>query len=535
MSWPWPEEPEGGFREETHYDGRRMLCYARRPDHVDAMFRATVDRAPDAEALVDGETRLGYAELHARVARVAGGLRALGLEAGDRVAVALGNRVEFVLAALACYRLGLIAVPLNIRMRAPEYAFVLQQCGARALIHEAAVAPYIPADAPALRFVCGGSADGARDFAELEEGEPVWDSASGIAEEDVATLLYTSGTTGRPKGAMLTHLGLIHSCLHFRTGLGLGQGEDERERCILAVPASHVTGLVAIVLAMVATGGCTILMREFKARAYLELAERERVTYTVMVPAMYNLCLREPDFAEFDLSSWRLGGYGGAPMPEATIGALAERLPNLALCNAYGATETTSPTTIMPPGHTGGHEDSVGLVVPCGQVRVVDDDGRDVAPGEGGELWIAGPMVVPGYWDNEAANRENFEGGYWKSGDIGSIDAEGYVRVFDRKKDMINRAGFKIYSVEVENVLSHHPDVLEVAIIGQPDEVLGERVHAVVVPSREGVDPEALKGFCAERLSDYKVPDRITLLEEPLPRNPNGKVVKPTLRERLGA
>ncbi len=528
MSWPGAL-PD--IAEETHYDGRPMRCFAERPAHVDAMFRQTVARWGDAEAVVAGATRLTYAALDQRVDRVAANLASLGVAKGERVALALGNRPEFLALVLACYRLGAIAVPLNVRMRRPEYEYVLGHSGARLLVHEAAVAEHIPEGLSALahRFACGGEAPGARPFAELLAAAAP-PPAPEIAEEDVATILYTSGTTGRPKGATLTHLGLVHSCLHFEVCMELGAGE----RCVLAVPASHVTGLVAVLLSMLRVGGCAILMEEFKARAYLELASAERCTVTVLVPAMYSLCLLDPEFDRFDLSSWRVGGFGGAPMPEATIAELAERLPELVLCNAYGATETTSPTTFMPLGRMAGRTDSVGRVVPCGDVRVVDDGGRDVEPGEAGEIWIAGAMVVPGYWNDADADRDNFRDGFWMSGDIGSMDEEGYVRVFDRKKDMINRAGYKVYSAEVENVLSHHPGLLEVAIVGRPDPVLGERVHAYVVAARAaGVSGDDLRAFCAERMSDYKVPESFTFLDAPLPRNPNGKVVKAVLRDML--
>jgi len=276
-------------------------------------------------------------------------------------------------------------------------------------------------------------------------------------------------------------------------------------------------------------------MPVFKARAYLELVEAERVTYTLAVPAIYNLCLLDPEIGRFDLSSWRIGGFGGAPMPEATIKRLAERIPGLTLFNCYGATETTSPVTIMPRGDALAHADTVGKVLPCCDIRIMGDDGHEVPPGQSGELWIAGPMVVPGYWSNPDADAANFLQGYWRSGDIGSIDAEGYVRVFDRKKDMINRAGYKVYSAEVENVLSHHPGIVEAAVVGRPDEVLGERVQAFIVRKDDGVSEAEIRGFCAQRLSDYKVPDRITFLVDPLPRNANGKVLKPELRKWVAA
>ena len=282
---------------------------------------------------------------------------------------------------------------------------------------------------------------------------------------------------------------------------------------------------------MLRVGGCVLMLREFKARAFLELARRERMTFTLVVPAIYNLCLREPDFAGFDLSHWRVGGFGGAPMPLGTILALAQKLPQLVLVNAYGATETTSPTTIMPLGQQAAHLDSVGAVLPCGEVRVMDDEGREVARGETGELWIAGAMVVPGYWDDAAATQREFCGGYWKSGDIGSIDAAGYVRILDRKKDLINRGGYKVYCAEVENVLSLHPAVLESALIARPDTVLGEKAQAFVLRSDPACSAEELRAHCALHLADYKLPDFITFVEHPLPRNANGKLLKRQLRE----
>jgi acyl-CoA synthetase (AMP-forming)/AMP-acid ligase II len=202
--------------------------------------------------------------------------------------------------------------------------------------------------------------------------------------------------------------------------------------------------------------------------------------------------------------------------------------------NAYGATETTSPATIMPRASWRENMDSVGQVVPCGVIEVRDGSGDRVPPGTPGELWIAGPMVVPGYWSRPDANRSEFVDGFWRSGDIGAIDAEGFVRIFDRRKDMINRAGFKIFSAEVENVLSSLDGVVECAIVGRPDPVLGERVHAFVVPREgSGLTVEAIRAFCAERLADYKMPETVTLESAPLPRNANGKIQKPLLRQRL--
>jgi long-chain acyl-CoA synthetase len=506
---------------ERHFGDRVFPCYVERPRSVHALFTRARIAHPDNECIVAGATRWSYRALDDAAGRVAGGLAARGVKAGDRVALLLGNEASFPLFLLAAARLGAIAVPLGVRLKAPELDDALNDCGAAVLVHEPEHAASLPARhrLPALRHVVVAGRD------TLDDDPP---SPAEVGEEDTAVILYTSGTTGRPKGAMLTHLGIVHSALSFANCVGLGPAD----RSILAVPASHVTGLVAIFFATLGAAGCTVLMQQFKARDFLALAARERLTYTVMVPAQYALCLREPALAAFDLSSWRLGCFGGAPMPEATIAALAERLPSLVLVNAYGATETTSPTTIMPPGANNAHPDSVGQVVPCCTVRVVDDEGRDVSPGAPGEIWIKGPNVVPGYWGQPEATRAEFSDGYWHSGDIGALDPGGWLKVFDRKKDMINRAGYKIYSAEVENTLALHPGIIESAVIGVADPVLGERVKAVVRPRDAGVTIEAVRAFCAERLADYKVPEQIELTSEPLPRNANGKLQKALLRHR---
>lgn len=243
-----------------------------------------------------------------------------------------------------------------------------------------------------------------------------------------------------------------------------------------------------------------------------------------------------PDLERNDLSAWRIGCFGGAPMPEATIARLDALLPNMVLVNAYGATETTSPTTIMPPGLNPSHPDSIGQVVPCGRVEIRDDTGRLLGPGETGELWISGPMVVSGYWNRDGANRDSFVDGAWRSGDIGTIDADGFVKVFDRLKDMVIRAGYKVFSAEVENAMNFHPEIVETAVVGRPDPVLGERVHAFVRPVEGStLNAQALRAFCAERMADYKVPETFTLSPEPLPRNANGKLQKSALRVLLDA
>jgi acyl-CoA synthetase (AMP-forming)/AMP-acid ligase II len=299
------------------------------------------------------------------------------------------------------------------------------------------------------------------------------------------------------------------------------------------VPASHITGLIANISTMVRTAGCTLVLRAFDVDAFLSLAARERMTHTLMVPAMYNLCLLRSDLDDHDLSAWRIGGFGGAPMPEATIATLAEKLPGLVLMNVYGSTETCSPSTIMPSGETAAHPDSIGKAVPCAEIKIVNRRGIEIPNGEAGEIWIKGPMVVPGYWHDPEKTAAGFSDGYWRSGDVGSMDEDGFIRLHDRIKDMIIRGGYNVYSAELENTLSFHPDVIECAAVGQPDAVLGEKIHVFVRTRSRETTAEQITQFCAERLADYKLPDFLTFLDEALPRNANGKMLKAELRARI--
>jgi long-chain acyl-CoA synthetase len=530
----WEADGFGGaLRLEQHFGGRVMRSFAERPANLAAMLDDLVRRYPARPAIIEDDRTITYAELDGIVAAVAAGLAAEGIGAGDRVALFLGNCWEFLAILFACHRLGAIAVPIGTRQRRAELEFLLNDCGARALVFEAKLWEAVPRpaslDDPLRLFVARGEVPGVRPFSALLKSaspppRPV------IGAEDSAVILYTSGTTGRPKGARLTHLGIIHSAITFARCFGLG-AED---RGLVAVPLAHVTGLVAVSLTSLIVGGAAVLMyREYKTDPFLELASRARITFSVLVPAIYTLAANHADLDRYDLGAWRVGCFGGAPMPVATIEVLAKKLPHLELLNAYGATETTSPTTIMPRSAWRDHADSVGQVVPCGEVKVVDERGAPVPPGTPGELMIAGPMVVPGYWQRPEANASEFANGFWRSGDIGSIDAEGFVRVFDRRKDMINRGGFKIFSAEVENVLMGLAGVADCAIVGRPDPVLGERVHAFVVP-QEGVALAAadVQQFCAARLADYKVPETVMIERAPLPRNANGKIQKAVLRER---
>lgn len=522
----WP-----AMRMEAHYGDRVVRCFAQRPRSLHQLLEQALARNPDGTALVCGEQRLSYRELAQQAASLAAGMAARGVGAGDRVALLLGNRIEFVVALFAATRLGAITVPISTREQTPGLAYMLGHCAAVMLLHEPDLAAVLPpaAELPALRHrVVIGTCTGSTPYQALLADGPAPEPAP-VQEEDTAVIMYTSGTTGRPKGAMLTHLGIVHSSMHYAIAMDLGPDDCS----IAAVPLSHVTGLVALTTTLVLCAGKMVIMPAFRAADFLPLAAREHMTHTLMVPAMYNLCLLQPDFERHDISRWRIGAYGGAPMPVATIERLAATVPSLTLMNCYGATETTSPTTLMPSGQTAAHNDTVGATLACAEVRVMDASGQEVPHGELGEIWIRGPMVVRGYWDNPQATAENFTGGFWHSGDIGAISADGYVKVVDRMKDMINRGGYKIYTIEVENALYAHPAVAECAVVAKPCPVLGERVHAFVALKQPGTGADALRDHCKARLSDYKVPESFTLTTDPLPRNANGKLMKRAMRDSI--
>lgn len=511
------------IRKELHGD-RLVSCYAGRPRHINAMLQDSFSRSADALALVDGDTRLAYRELERRAAALAGHLARLGVQRGDRVAVMLSNGLDAVTCVVAVSWLGAVLVPLGARLRRPEIAYIFDNAEPVAVIHAGEFTAELPPTGPTagLRLdTCTAAWRAVFDASPADALAP-----ADVAEHALFGILYTSGTTGKPKGAMLTHFNVVHSCLHWEHAHGLSRSE----RTLLVVPWSHVAGLCGVVLPFLHLGATLVTMAEFRRRDFLQLAQAERITHALMVPAMYGLCLLEPDLAQFDLSPWRIGAYGSAPMPEPTIRRFAQMFPQLQMCNCYGATETTSPAAMMPPGDGVAHAESIGMTVPCGDIRVMDEQGRELPPGAEGEFWIGGPMVIPGYWRNPQADAAAFAAGYWKSGDIGAIDAAGFVRIADRKKDMVNRGGFKVYPAEVESVLTGMEGVIEVALVGQSDEVLGERVVAFVNAANGTLSEEGVRDWCRQRMADYKVPDRVVIEATPLPRNANGKIQKTQLR-----
>ena len=536
MYWTDPQLP--AHRIEAWGNDRLVRCFVERPANFLSMLQTAVSRFPTRKALVFEDQHWTYQEFWSSVEHYAHVLHNLGIQPQDRVVLFVSNRAEFVFLLFAIQYIGAIAVPVGIREQRPGLTYIMNQCKAKAVAFDLSLAERIPVkgDVASLEHRICIDIDTSDQLASptqtvvlpnLLAKQSRVEIPIFVADQfDVAAILYTSGTTGNPKGAMITHANIVHSALHYQYGMHL----TENDSSMLAVPASHVTGLIAIIATMVQVGGATLIMREFKAKQFLEFAAKENMTHTLMVPAMYSLCLFEPSFSADALKHWRIGGYGGAPMPVAVIEQLAKHLPNLDLRNAYGATETTSPVTLIPAGMNDAHLDSVGRVLPCADVRIMNDAGQEVPFGETGELWINGPMVVPGYWDNPEATAQSFTAGYWHSGDLGCMDEDGFIKIFDRKKDMLNRGGFKIYSVEVENCLMGIPGVLEAAIVGKPCPVLGERVHAFIYAPNQSILQDIVTAHCKQALADYKVPETVSWLDAPLPRNANGKVMKRQLR-----
>ena len=527
------------IRTEALYGDRLVPCYAERPLQLDDMLRRSVQARGTAPAIEDGTRTISYAALDRLANRMASALAGLGVQRGDRVVLFLGNRCEFIVALAGLWRLGAIAVPIGTRQSGAELAYMVQQCGACALVVEASLADRLP-PAEQLGGVrhlirVGPAAPGALPLAPLDFDELLARGNDApwpvdFDDQHPACIMYTSGTTGHPKGAVLSHLGFFHTARHYQRRFGY-QPDD---RMLLAIPASHISGLLAVVVVMLQVGGCVVCVRQFHAADALDEIAARRITAAVLVPAMYNLCLLDPRLAERDLTCWRIGHFGGAAMPEISIQRLADALPALALFNGFGATETTSAVTLTEPGDAARVPDSVGTVVPCVDIRVLDPAGREVPVGAAGELWIRSPGNAIGYWNNPEASRTAFVAGYWRSGDIGSVDAAGFVRVFDRIKDMVNRGGYKIYCVELENALQRFPGVVEAAVVASPCPVLGERTH-VFLHATSPIDADAVRAFCRQQLADYKTPDFITVSPTPLPRNLNGKLVKAPLREQARA
>jgi long-chain acyl-CoA synthetase len=479
-------------------DGIRR--YLSRPRSLVDMLRHWVERSPDALAVAEvGGERLTYERLWERSRRVSGGLHESGVRPGDRVGIHLPNGLDWVLAFWGIQLAGGVAVPVNTRFRASEVEYVLSDAGAA--------------------YVCNS-------LVALPDGEPCHLSAPG--PDDLAAIFYTSGTTGFPKGAMISHANFLANTENAIRCLGLSRPRGPELATLINVPLFHVTGCNSQLLVMADLGGRSyILPSALDLAGFLRTVVEERVQVLTSVPAVYHALMRHPDFDELDLTCVQYVSYGGAPIAPDTVHAIMRAFPSARVGNGFGLTETSSLTTFLPHEEAVEHADSVGFAMPVVDLAI---DGPDPATGVG-ELLVRGQNIISGYWNQPTATAESITDGWLHTGDLARIDADGLLYIVDRAKDMINRGGEKVYSIEVENALAGAPGVREATVLPVPDSMMGEKVGALVVPSGDELDVGSVIAYVSERVADFKVPQYVSIRRELLPRNPAGKVLKHELRE----
>ncbi|MFI6505578.1 class I adenylate-forming enzyme family protein [Nonomuraea typhae] len=520
--------------------------------HAPGHFRALLEMSRfhgDKEFLVYDDERITYEEHFRRAAALADRLvEKYGVAKGDRVAIAMRNYPEWVISFSAALAAGAIAVPLNAWWTRQELAYGVSDSGAKVVIADGERASRLTAAGVPLIVTRGEVPAGARALTEVmgEVRADVTLPAVELAPEDPATIFYTSGTTGRPKGALGSHRNLGQSPMTVAYGLlravamagkDIGAAAGVRRVSLLTVPLFHVTGCFSALTTTMFTGGGLVLMYKWDPGRAMELIEREKVTTLIGVPTNAWQLMSHPDFAKRDLSSLTTLGYGGAPAPPKLLERINRNMPERAASNGYGMTETTA----LAIGNGGpdyqARPDSIGLPSAVVDVRVVGPLGEEVPAGEVGELCVRGPNVILGYWNQPQATAETFVNGWLHTGDLARVDDEGFVYIVDRAKDMVIRGGENVYCAEVESALFEHPAVDDAAVIGVPHDELGEEVGAVLrLKPGTSPAPEEIRAFLAERIATFKIPDHYWFRDDELPRNPGGKILKTRLRrEVLGA
>ena len=499
-----------------------------------SICREAAMETPDKTALIFDDVRISYAQLDALSDGVAAGLRAIGVGRETAVGLQLPNIPHFLIAYFGILKAGAAAVPMNVLLKAPEVTHQLRDSGARLLLTwdgvaaEAAKGAAEAGDVPVYVVVTGTAPmpEGARDAAELTA--PVTGSLDIEATEptDTAVIIYTSGTTGKPKGAQLTHFQLYMNC--DVAGRLFGLVKDDVGLGVL--PLFHVFGLSSVANTVIRFGGTLTLVPRFEVDKVLQVMERDRVTIFSGVPTMFIALLHAPDLAKYDLSSLRVSNSGGASIPGEVIRAFEDRL-GIAVLEGYGLTETASAACFNR--FEARKVASVGKAMWGVEVRIVDEEDNPMPSGAAnvGELVIRGHNVMKGYLNQPEANAEAMKGGWFHTGDMGYVDAEGFFFIVDRKKELIIRGGYNVYPREVEEVLYAHPAVAEAAVIGVPDDRLGEEVAAVVAlkPGASATEEEVI-AFTKERVAAYKYPRSVRFLDS-LPKGPTGKVLKKELKE----
>jgi len=490
---------------------------------------------PTHEAVRDigSDRSFSYADLDRRVDAMAAYLTSLGVGRGDRVAVLAHNGVEFFDVQFACARTGSICVLLNWRLTVTELEYILNDSSPALLVHDAEFA----ASAEELQRCCsigellaidGGAADSAYERALARfDGESVEPVA--LTHDDVITIMYTSGTTGLPKGAMITHGMNFWNVVNL--GIPAGIGIDTVHLNVL--PLFHTGGLNCYCNPVLHAGGTVVLLKAFDPGQTLQVIgdEAQGITHIFAVPAPYQFMMQHPDFDDTDLSRLRAAGVGGAPCALTIMETWMER--GVSLAQGFGMTETSPACIFLDPGDALRKIGSTGKPLLHTECRVVDDEGGDCGPDQIGELWVAGPNITPGYWNRPDATADAFEGRWLKTGDAARVDDEGFVYIVDRWKDMYISGGENVYPAEIENVLYQLPEVAEAAIIGVPNDKWGE-VGLAVIALKPGATLEraTVVAHCVERLAKFKVPNDITIVEA-LPRNATGKVLKRELRTQF--
>ncbi|MEV5885806.1 long-chain fatty acid--CoA ligase [Streptomyces sp. NPDC052020] len=483
-------------------------------------------KTPHRTALIHHDTTVTYARLHERTTRLAHALRARGVRRGDRVAYLGPNHPSYLETLFAAGTLGAVFVPLNTRLAGPEIAYQLADSGARALL-------YGPAHTGLVAGLPGGT--DVRTYVHLgDEYEEMLAGAAGepidepVAADDTCIIMYTSGTTGRPKGAMLSHANLTWNAVNVLVDTDL----IADERALVSAPLFHTAGLNMLTLPVLLKGGACVLVKAFDPAGTLELIERHRITFMFGVPAMFDQMARHPRFPEADLSSLRILTCGGSPVPTPLIAVYQER--GLTFLQGYGMTEAAPGTLFLDAEHAVTKAGSAGVPHFFSDVRVVRPDLTPAGAGETGEVVVRGPHVMSGYWGLPEETAASFTDGWFRSGDAARTDEDGYVYIVDRIKDMIISGGENVYPAEIEDLLLAHPDVAECAVIGVPDDKWGEVPRAVVVPRRGArPDPGGILASLAGRLAKYKIPKTLVIADE-LPRTASGKLLKSQVRRRYG-
>ena len=491
--------------------------------------------SPQRPAIWFEGTTTTHGQFAHRVRRAAAALHSLGVGRGDRVAWFGANHPTALEMLYACGQLGAIWVPVNARLTAPEAHYVLEHSGASLVVHgreHGATADTLRSRLPTVREwvsaetpLAGG--EDSLDWQQLLADADPQPRDEPVTHDDVCLIMYTSGTTGRPKGAVLTHGNMTWSCIN--QVLGLDFTPDERTLGL--APLFHIGGLNGTVNPTLLRGGCVVLVRGFDPPATLRVIAEQRVTSFFAVPTMLDALSRQPDFDTIDLSALRTIGAAGAPLPLPLLHTWLNR--GITVQQAYGMTESAPAGTML---------DSVDAVAKVGSagksqffvdVRVVRPDGTECGPDEIGEVVLSGPNIMAGYWNAPEATAAAIVDGWYHSGDAGSTDADGYLYIRDRYKDMIISGGENVYPAEIESALLELPDVVECAVIGVPDEKWGEVGLAIVVPAPGSAeDPEAIRTALRERLAGFKVPRHVEFVDE-LPKTATGKIRKPDLRDRF--